>query len=152
MIDSYKRMWKNGLNFKDRTNRKDFWLVILADFIISIVLGLINDKLTALYNLIVFIPLLAMTVRRLHDANKGWWYFLLFLPLVIFNIIEKTAKVDLEKLLSEDFANGLNISFGRYGYPVLDILMPIAMISLVAFFVFLLMKSVEPNRYGNNIV
>ena len=33
--------------------------------------------------LAMFIPALAVTVRRLHDVGKsGWWFFIAFIPLV----------------------------------------------------------------------
>jgi len=42
--------------------------------------------LSSLYGLFVFIPSLALAVRRLHDTDRsGWWLLLLFIPIV--NII-----------------------------------------------------------------
>jgi uncharacterized membrane protein YhaH (DUF805 family) len=36
-----------------------------------------------IYALVIFIPGLAVTVRRLHDVGKsGWWYLLAFIPLI----------------------------------------------------------------------
>jgi len=36
-----------------------------------------------LYSLIVMIPGLAVTIRRLHDIGKsGWWYLIAFVPFV----------------------------------------------------------------------
>ena len=33
--------------------------------------------------LALFLPALAVTVRRLHDTNRrGWWYFILFVPFI----------------------------------------------------------------------
>jgi uncharacterized membrane protein YhaH (DUF805 family) len=39
--------------------------------------------LLALYSLAVFIPNLAVIVRRLHDQDKsGWWFFIGFVPII----------------------------------------------------------------------
>lgn len=39
--------------------------------------------LIGLYSLAVFIPSLAVTVRRLHDTNhSGWMYFVSLIPLI----------------------------------------------------------------------
>jgi uncharacterized membrane protein YhaH (DUF805 family) len=39
--------------------------------------------LLGLYSLAIFIPNLAVIVRRLHDQDKsGWWFFISFVPLI----------------------------------------------------------------------
>lgn len=39
--------------------------------------------LTAIYELAVFIPSLAVAVRRLHDTDRrGWWLLLLLIPVI----------------------------------------------------------------------
>ena len=39
--------------------------------------------LASLYNLAVFIPGLAVSVRRLHDIGKsGWWFLILLVPFI----------------------------------------------------------------------
>jgi uncharacterized membrane protein YhaH (DUF805 family) len=66
---------------------------VLFNFIISLVLsfidsifGLYSDGmgfLSAIYGLVVLIPALALSVRRLHDTNRsGWWLLVLFIPIV----------------------------------------------------------------------
>lgn len=45
--------------------------------------------LFAIFWLVIFLPTLAVTVRRLHDSNKSAWFLLMYLipvigPLVIF--------------------------------------------------------------------
>ena len=39
--------------------------------------------LSTIFSLATFIPLLAMSVRRLHDVGKsGWWLFISLVPLI----------------------------------------------------------------------
>lgn len=39
--------------------------------------------LNGIWSLIVFLPNLAVTVRRLHDAgHSGWYYFISIIPLI----------------------------------------------------------------------
>jgi len=39
--------------------------------------------LTIIYSLVVFIPGLAVLVRRLHDVGKsGWMYFIALIPII----------------------------------------------------------------------
>ena len=42
-----------------------------------------QSRLLSIYNLVVFLPTLAVTVRRFHDVGKsGWNYFWFLLPIV----------------------------------------------------------------------
>ncbi|MFY7810903.1 MAG: DUF805 domain-containing protein [Flavobacterium sp.] len=89
----------NFANFNGRARRSEYWYTVLADFIIQIsviifavILVLLSPELypvsiflyiiVVLYSLVVFIPGLAMTVRRLHDIGKsGTYLFFYFIPI-----------------------------------------------------------------------
>lgn len=94
-MESYVKMLTNYFNFKDRTTRKDFWMAILINIIISLVLSFIvgviakvtklkiYDIFTTIYALFLLIPGIAQEVRRMHDVNKSGWYVLLdLIPIV----------------------------------------------------------------------
>jgi len=86
----------NYANFKGRARRKEYWMFILFNFIASCIAAIIDKilgtALTAgsmygwvylLYCLAVFIPSLAVFVRRLHDVGKsGFWIFIALIPIV----------------------------------------------------------------------
>ncbi len=83
MFDYYIDAFKHYADFSGRTGRKAFWYFVLWNFIISLILSWISRDLANLYSLIVFIPSLAIGVRRLHDIGKsGWWILLGFIPIV----------------------------------------------------------------------
>ena len=45
--------------------------------------GGLTDVVSGLYTLVVFVPSLALSVRRLHDTGKsGWWMLISLIPLV----------------------------------------------------------------------
>lgn len=45
--------------------------------------GGLTDVVSGLYTLVVFVPSLALSVRRLHDTGKsGWWMLITLIPLV----------------------------------------------------------------------
>ena len=75
-MNEYLAMWKNFANFSDRTSRRGYWMALLINFIISLVLGVIIAILPKLgfisyiYSLAALIPSLAIAVRRLRDAGK----------------------------------------------------------------------------------
>ncbi len=67
-------------DFNGRARRKEYWMFTLVNIIISValsvVLGLISEKLLPianLYSLAVLLPALGVTARRLHDINKSGW-------------------------------------------------------------------------------
>ena len=86
----YKKVLSNYANFKGRARRKEYWMfnLIYAIFYIAI---LILDSasgtriVSVLFRLIHFVPMLAVSVRRMHDINKSGWYLLVnFIPFIGF--------------------------------------------------------------------
>ena len=84
--------------FSGRSRRKEFWMFSLINAVIAFGLAFIDvalgldfgsdfrassGVLGSLYSLGVFVPSLAVTVRRLHDTGRsGWWVLISFIPLV----------------------------------------------------------------------
>lgn len=76
--------------FSGRATRSEFWYWTLFCFIVDCLMfssygseSLGFAALTALITLFLFLPSLAVTVRRLHDTGKsGWTWFLGLIPIV----------------------------------------------------------------------
>jgi uncharacterized membrane protein YhaH (DUF805 family) len=75
--------------FSGRARRKEYWMFFLFNFIVYIVLPVVEGVLGSrgimgmLYSLAVLIPGIAVSVRRLHDTNRsGWWLLIGLIPLV----------------------------------------------------------------------
>lgn len=87
--------------FSGRARRKEFWYWYLFTFFAMVIIFLLSGILAlvvngvglgvyeiliilnAIWSLIIFLPNLAVTVRRLHDAgHSGWYYFISIIPLV----------------------------------------------------------------------
>ncbi len=94
--------------FSGRAPRSEFWWWALFTFIANIILGAIDmalfgttiigpegfsaqtnfSPLAGIFSLAVLLPSLAVAVRRLHDTDRtGWWWFLLFIPLIGFIVL-----------------------------------------------------------------
>lgn len=84
-------------DFTGRARRAEYWWFVLVNLgvtigisVVSLILASSNDSSAGLgaiiyivYALGVFVPSLAVTVRRLHDTNKsGWMLLIAFIPLV----------------------------------------------------------------------
>ena len=99
MIDWWKKVViENYANFEGRARRSEYWYFVLANILLylSIVflgvllafipyIGFISSTFVILYVVLalgLFIPSLAVVVRRLHDTGKsGWFYLINFIPL-----------------------------------------------------------------------
>ena len=91
----YLKCLQNYANFNGRARRKEYWFFVLFNVIFAVVAAIIDNVLGlaskdlgygpiyGLYALAMFIPGLAVSIRRLHDIGKSGWYFLLaFIPCV----------------------------------------------------------------------
>ncbi|MGP7735716.1 DUF805 domain-containing protein [Oceanimonas smirnovii] len=91
----YLEVLKKYAVFEGRSRRKEYWMFILFTTLISLFLaffdgmvGLFSEEmgigvLGGIYTLLVLLPSLAVTVRRLHDIGRsGWWVLIAFIPLV----------------------------------------------------------------------
>lgn len=93
-----KALKKDYANFNGRARREEYWMFVLFSMLIYVAmfgvllgsmvadiktLGIIMVVLCCIYILGIFVPTLAVTVRRLHDTNRsGWAYLISFIPLV----------------------------------------------------------------------
>ena len=76
--------------FGGRARRREFWIFALVHTVVLLVLGLVNGLLGAdvpalptYYAAAVFLPCLAVAVRRLHDVDRsGWWLSIVLVPVV----------------------------------------------------------------------
>ena len=81
--DAIRACFAKYFDFDGEASRPEFWWFFLFVGIVNFALAIVSSKLSGLFSLIVFVPFLAVTVRRLHDANRsGWWLLSGFIPLV----------------------------------------------------------------------
>ena len=91
----YLEVLKKYAVFTGRARRKEYWYFVLFNVIISIILAFVDEMtgsfsaefgmglLGGIYSLAVFIPGLAVSVRRLHDTSRsGWWLLIIFIPVI----------------------------------------------------------------------
>ncbi|MDX6263155.1 MAG: hypothetical protein QOH84_4843 [Kribbellaceae bacterium] len=131
----YTDVIKKYVVFSGRARRKEFWMFTLISVIISIVLSIIdrilgtsygynnsNGVLQSIYGLLVLLPSIAVSIRRLHDTGRsGWWYLINLVPCVgwivflVFAIQEGNAgdnEYGPDPKAAERFGPG-----GEPGYP-----------------------------------
>ncbi len=90
-MNYYVGVLKNYAVFSGRARRAEYWYFVLFNAIAGIVLSIISkiivdnrNILGGLYSLAILLPMIAVSIRRLHDTGKsGWWVLLtlLIIPL-----------------------------------------------------------------------
>jgi uncharacterized membrane protein YhaH (DUF805 family) len=92
-VDAIKSGFSNYVNFAGRASRSEYWywvlFVILATIAASAVDAVLGINLIyPIVALALFLPGLAVSVRRLHDLDKSGWFVLIgLIPLVGFIIL-----------------------------------------------------------------
>lgn len=91
----YLGVLKKYAVFGGRARRKEYWYFSLFSFIVQLLFLVIDysigtldlntgtSLLFAIYGVVVTIPCMAVSVRRLHDTGRsGWWFLIGLVPIV----------------------------------------------------------------------
>lgn len=91
----YAEVFKKALYFEGRATRNEYWFFYLINILIYIILTLFDimlgvysfeagvGLLSLIFILVVLLPSLAVTFRRLHDiGSSGWWFLVNLIPIV----------------------------------------------------------------------
>jgi uncharacterized membrane protein YhaH (DUF805 family) len=83
---------KHFADFSGRASRKEFWMfvlfcAILVGLPIGIIWALIGETVAVViyicFILVIFVPNIALSIRRLHDTGRsGWWLLLSLVPYI----------------------------------------------------------------------
>lgn len=101
MLMPYRRY----AEFSGRSRRREFWMFALFCFLVGLAIDVLfgnpayerfgwhvsiatslsgtGGVVRGLFNLVSFVPAIAVATRRLHDIDRsGWWQLLMFIPLI----------------------------------------------------------------------
>lgn len=83
----YVEVLKKYAEFNGRARRTEYWMFVLFNLIISIILVMVDNFLGTpfnfIYGLAIIIPGIAVGVRRLHDIGKsGWMLLIAIIPII----------------------------------------------------------------------
>ena len=83
LVQSIKTCFDKTLDYQGRASRSEFGWWISFSAILAVTSYFITPYLTPAVYLVLFMPSLAVHVRRLHDINKsGYWFFIILVPVV----------------------------------------------------------------------
>lgn len=82
-IDAIRLFFTKYADFNTRSRRSEYWWSVLFCAVASsLAAGILKDY-AWIWSLVVLIPTIAISVRRLHDIGRpGTWYLLNLIPVV----------------------------------------------------------------------
>ncbi|HKK31283.1 MAG TPA: DUF805 domain-containing protein [Alphaproteobacteria bacterium] len=91
----FREGFRRYFEFGGRSSRLDYLMFIVGCFVVGFFLAMVDvfagtydpgsgaGLLSSIFQLAVLIPVIAVSVRRLHDFDaSGWWYLLMLIPVV----------------------------------------------------------------------
>jgi uncharacterized membrane protein YhaH (DUF805 family)/heme exporter protein D len=78
----YFHVWRQYAVFSGRARRQEYWMFTVVNVILGFIVGFVaasNDtpQVASLYSLAVFVPSIAVAVRRVHDTDHRGWFLLI---------------------------------------------------------------------------
>ena len=71
--EAIRSVFSKYATFSGRASRSEFWWWVLF-YVLSIYLVTALTRIYPLWDLVLIVPNLAVSVRRMHDSNhSGWW-------------------------------------------------------------------------------
>jgi len=109
-IESVKTvLFQKYATFKGRASRSEYWWFALFMFLTGFI-GLVSEIINGIISLLIFIPSIAVMVRRLHDTNNSG--LLLLGPLGFFTVGYLTMDVNA----GDDYFGGIVVILGLIFY------------------------------------
>lgn len=86
----YISVLKQYAVFSGRARRTEYWMFVLCNVIVMLLLDMVdkliggdNELISSIYSLAVLLPSLAVAARRLHDTDRSaWWLLLGLIPII----------------------------------------------------------------------
>ena len=169
--ESIKVCLRKYVDFSGRATRAEFWWWVLATTVVGIVLGVADSWIDVLadrssftlfgiiFALVVLLPHLAVSARRLHDIGKtGWWQLLwAILAWGVWIVFLPTLG---RTLVNSIFGEGWNVpedqfratlTFARFGPAIIGLMFTLLVTLAVVVWGFVWMTregEAGPNLYG----
>lgn len=149
----FNKLWKNFVDtitnhyvdFSGRVGRAQFWYFVLVYVVVGIGVSIVGSVLPmggglrGLYSLLLFLPSVGMTARRLQDTGKpGTWAWLLAVPFGVMILLGLITVVTV-----------LTMGFGAVLYLLMPILSLVSLAAVVVVIYFCAQPGqAEANAYG----
>ncbi|MBF9058435.1 DUF805 domain-containing protein [Rhodobacterales bacterium HKCCSP123] len=160
LIEATRTCMSKFATFSGRASRSEYWWFLLAVVIASVVLSVVESilfsteensgqPLTGIFQLIMFVPLLAAAWRRLQDSGRPGWYALLpmlfslaFVVVTLFGVFAVSVVVEGGEPAGDE-ARGLLSLIGLSGLMIMGAIQ-------IAVSVLMLWWLTRPSELGTN--
>jgi uncharacterized membrane protein YhaH (DUF805 family) len=95
--DAIRSGFRNYVTFSGRASRSEYWYWVLFAMLVAIAGSIIDHTIfpfastgpiEGLTSLVLFLPGLAVSMRRLHDIDRtGWWWLIAFTVIGIILLL-----------------------------------------------------------------
>lgn len=108
-MKEYLFMFKYTFDYMGVANKREYWLAILVNCVIWIILlALLFVSLNVMsiimliYAILTILPLISLTIRRLHDAdhygyNIFWWFVPIAGVIISIKLLMEPTKYNLKQ-------------------------------------------------------
>jgi len=86
--DAIRSGFRNYVTFSGRAARSEYWYWVLFALLVAMVSAIVDaavfeesttSPVASITSLLLFLPGLAVSIRRLHDVDhSGWWFLIAF--------------------------------------------------------------------------
>jgi len=102
-LDAVKIGFLKFANFSDMATRFEYWWFFLFVLLITAVTTIIYEKAYQIISVILILPFIAASIRRLNDADhSGWWLLLFLVPygqVVTFYLLAQPSNIQPNQLV-----------------------------------------------------
>ena len=146
----------NFANFKGRARRSEFWWFFLFNVLLGFALSFIPfNHVSDIVSLACFIPLLAVSTRRLHDTgHSGWWLFFFYLGFLLLVVVSSFAVYDLGYSYSsyDDYYHAVrslsSYSLGLYSIATMVLSLYVLVMGIILLVFYCTDSDKLDNKYG----
>lgn len=160
--DAIRVCFEKFVRFKGRASRSEYWWFFLFSLLGSIATSLVDmalvgvqsevSPISSIFSIVLFLPTMAVTWRRLHDTGRSGWliggFYIAILVVAVLVLSVAAGQVGYDVMMNNNFeAAGREMAGGLVGIMVLIGLAVLAY--SITILVFLCQTGQPgPNRYG----
>ena len=101
-IAAIRNFWIRYFDFMGLATRSEFWFGVLFVLVVNFLVALLSPGIVSkIVNMVLFIPTMALTIRRFRDAGLSVWFYIV--PMLVLYILPIIKFRDWSHALSVNY-------------------------------------------------